>query len=105
MLGDVQRKEDSLVSKYLKAIDQLKNEIRELERQGHEKEKRWLYEKQEGYQKVSDAELRLELASDKLKDSYTKGLGYENEIQRLTLETMQLKSTLKATQDITIRLR
>jgi len=68
-----------------------------MERQGHDREKRWLYEKQEGNQKVMDAELRLELANDKLKDSFTKGLGYENEIQRLTLETMQLKSTLKAT--------
>jgi len=59
-----------------------------MERQGHDREKRWLYEKQEGVQKVMDAELRLELANDKLKDSFTKGLGYENEIQRLTLETM-----------------
>jgi hypothetical protein len=30
-------------------VEQLKQEIRELERQSHEKETRWLYEKQEGY--------------------------------------------------------
>lgn len=96
MLDSASRKEDAVISQYGKLVESLKADVRELERQMHESETRSLTVRQEYQSKIDEGLLKLDFAHEKLSNAQADTLKSQNEVNRLNLEVMQMRSDLKA---------
>lgn len=81
---------------YQKMLDNLKQDMREIERQSQLSETRYLQSKQEYIQKATEGELRLELAEQKFIRANEETIRIRGKQELLKSEIQQLKADLRA---------
>ena len=94
-LEENQRKEERLILQYDKLIDQLRNEIKEKERELHAGETRGAYAKQEVVKQLQELQLKMDFQTEKLGQRESEIMILKNDVDRAKQENLMLKAAVK----------
>ena len=94
-LEENQRKEERLILQYDKLIDQLRNEIKEKERELHAQDTRGAYVKQEVVKQLQELQLKMDFQTEKLGQRDSEIMILKNDVDRAKQENLMLKAAVK----------
>ena len=94
-LEENQRKEERLILQYDKLIDQLRNEIKEKERELHAQDTRGAYAKQEVVKQLQELQLKMDFQTEKLGQRDSEIMILKNDVDRAKQENLMLKAAVK----------
>lgn len=94
-LEENQRKEERLILQYDKLMDQLRNEIKEKERELHAQDTRGAYAKQEVVKQLQELQLKMDFQTEKLGQRDSEIMILKNDVDRAKQENLMLKAAVK----------